>query len=217
LYHSPATALAAYPTLLSTNFMEAAMEKLKITLFLITALLMYSCGNRGNFDTLCDLATVIKTDSVRISDDPVYEIIVDYVKRHKDVCGVDVDLYFSIYFSSIDSMTYFTIWVSPVYPKIFLDNLMKKKNDLLYVNLIIDKSRVVLIDNNKQRSRQIYEKCIMFADTSFREEGNQSLLYDGRLYFETYKYSCQSEECQIEKLQEPTFDFLEEIPPKQFW
>ena len=182
-------------------------------LFLI---FIIGCDNHSEIqqkNSICEDSSKLCVDS------EFYKIVKAYIDKNGWELKSDtivIKPYYSIYFFNYDSIYYFTIWTSPFSPNTVLEKNVNT-SILYYTFLKIENSQVILITNNSDNiAKKFYGECISLIDTICIKDNDIEMIYDGRLFIETYKYYLSNGKYVTERLEYPIANFLGN-PPEDFW
>lgn len=187
-------------------------------LFVIFLFIIFIVGCDSNTDI--HVKNSIYEDGYRLClDSEFYKTIKAYINKNGWELMSDsifIKPYYSIFFFNHDSIYYFTIWTSPFFPNTALEKNLNTSN-IHYTSLKIENSQIILITNQGDNiAKKFYGECSPLIDTICCENMNVEMIYDGRLYIETYTYYLDNGKYIIKQLEYPIADFLGN-PPEIFW
>jgi len=187
-------------------------------LFFIFLLVIFivCCDNNTNIQ---QIGSICEDDYMLCFDSEFYKTVKTYIYKNGWELKLDssfIKPYYSIFFFNHDSIFYFTIWTSPFFPNTALEKNLNTSN-IHYSSLKIENSQIILITNQGDSiAKKFYGECVPLIDTICCENKNIEMIYDGRLYIETYTYYLDNGKYTIKQLECPIADFLGN-PPKIFW
>jgi hypothetical protein len=198
------------------------MKKL-LYLLIFSILIFASCRNEkkksNDINSNIEIADTVQTNDFLESD--LCKCICSYVNTSSVSFIEGFPQYINLYFSSKDTVDYFTIWkdLSPPY-HLGVDSALDffhLKIDLTVCSIFlknIDNCYLFLIKPIDYNT-DLYTSCIDLFDNRIIQD-TVAWNNDGRLFIQTYKYNKVRNKFNIEKLEKPIVDFLGNMP-ERFW
>lgn len=140
------------------------------------------------------------------------KVIKNYILDTKYRFVPDANVIYTVYINSREN--YITIWVHTILPYYFI----KTPNKFKYSFYHIEGNEVIFIVDNKQK---LDDKLLSLDFVNLKEaklhfsKYNTNIIYDGRLYFETYSFHF-SDGYKFLKETKIKIGFFEDIPPEKF-
>lgn len=191
-------------------------DSMRRSVFIIIAALviMISCTEKKTNLNKEDIV-ISSNDSVNSCLNSEFHLCVsEYIQKTKGFfCGYPV--YYPVYFFTKENIDFFTIWTDFSSPKASMEYYNPLSN-FKYSSLKIDESDVVIIENDTYNNKQLYQCCEFLIKKDSIPKHENYVIYDGRIYIETYSYSLQNGKYVLKKLDSPITDILGELP-EMFW
>lgn len=113
--------------------------------------------------------------------------------------------YFIVYFHNKGNNTFFTICQSPWPAYVFFPEIDRKKDSLIHLSYTFNQRTISIISNKSIPTYDLIGKC--GNKNQIEKTNDDSPIYDGSFYPETYQYSKLNGQIIITKLDNPILDF----------